>query len=506
MSAFTVADVIRRSPIATSDASRVALISGEHRLTYAELDERTDRLAVAWRSAGFSSGDRIGLLMGNRVEWIEIFFAVAKLGGVVVPLNHLLSAGELAAILDDCDARWVASEPAFAETAHQLAPGRRLVSIGPAPAGALDLDELRDTRADPATHAFVAQASADDLVLLQYTSGTTGTPKGVMHTHTTVMWNSYHQLLDYQLTELDVWLTVPALCWAAGLHDLTLATLWSGGTVVLGPTSGFDPVQLLATIERERVTGTLLVPTVLRRVLATGSIADYDLTSLRHVLSGGEPVPQSALEHLSALVPSCEVSQVYGMSEFPTLMLRLSPGDAAGREGSTGKACSIATVRVVGEKDVDVKAGEIGEIICRSPATMRGYWGKPTETEATLKDGWLRTGDLARLDADGFVFVVGRSKDMIITGGLNVYPAEVERAIAEHPAVVEAAVVGRPDPEWGEVGAAIVVLNVADALDAATLTAYLRERVAGFKVPRTFEFTMTPLPRTTSGKVQKFML
>jgi fatty-acyl-CoA synthase len=510
MNGFTVAEMLRKARTCPQDPDAVAVIAEGGSITYAELDERTDRLADALRAEGFTHGERLGLLMGNRIEWLELFFAFAKLGGVVVPLNHLLRPPELAEILEDCGATWLAFEPAYSAAASQLSQRRRLVCTEPGEVSSpvLRIADLL-TRAVPAPVPAVAsapRAHAEDLLLLQYTSGTTGAPKGVMHTHATVLWNSYHQIVDYGVTADEVWLVVPALCWAAGLHDLALPTLWAGGKVVLAPVTGFDPARLLKTVEAERVTGTLLVPSVLKRVLAAPEIDQHDLSSLRYVLSGGEPVPVSALEDMQRRLPGCRVSQVYGMSEFPTLMLRLDADDAPDRQGSTGRACSIAEIRVVDQHAADVAAGEVGEIICRSPATLIGYWNKPEATAAALVDGWLHTGDLATVDADGFVYICGRQKDMLITGGLNVYPAEVERAIAEHPAVIEAAVIAKPDPDWGEVGRATVVLHEPNSLDESTLTEHLRARLATFKLPRTYSFTTEPLPRTTSGKVQKFRL
>jgi fatty-acyl-CoA synthase len=508
MSAYTVAEVLRKGRTCAQDRNAVAVVTEAGSATYAELDDRTDRLADALRAEGFAHGDRVGLLMGNRLEWLEIFFAVGKLGGVVVPLNHLLRAPELGEILDDCGATWLAFEPSFSPLAAQAADGRRLICTDPGEvaAPALRIEDLLARGAPAASAATAPGVVADDLLLLQYTSGTTGAPKGVMHTHATVLWNSYHQIADYRVTPDDVWLVVPALCWAAGLHDLALPVLWAGGRVVLGPTAAFDPVRLLKTVQAERVTSTLLVPTVLKRVLGAPEFDQYDLTSLRFIISGGEPVPTSSLDEMQRRLPGCEVAQVYGMSEFPTLMLRLDSADATARRGSTGKACSIAEIRVVDEAGEDTSPGEVGEIICRSPANLIGYWNKPEATAATIVDGWMHTGDLAKVDEDGFVYISGRKKDMLITGGLNVYPAEVERVIAEHAAVVEAAVIGRPDPDWGEVGVATVVLHEVGTLDEAALVDHLRPRIASFKMPRAFAFTTDPLPRTTSGKVQKFKL
>jgi len=501
MDSYTVAELLRKSRTAQRVNERRVAISYEGAdLTYDELDERSGRLAASLRDHGFEKGDRIGVVMYNRLEWAEVFFAVAKLGGVVVPINYLLKSQEVEYILSDCGATWVVYEQSLASIVPR-GEGRRLVGVDASDVdGVLGYAGLVSAgRVDT-----LPPVSADDLFLLQYTSGTTGTPKGAMHTHSTVLWNSFHQIVDYGLTADEVFVVMPALCWAAGFHDLALATLWQGGRVILSPSKGFEPARFLSMVERERVTSALLVPTVLKRVLAEPTLGERDLTSLRIVCSGGEPVPITAIEDAHRLLPSCALLQCYGMSEFPTMMLYLDARDATRKIGSAGRACSAAEIRVVDDKGVDVPPGTVGEIICRSPATMLGYYGNPAATEATLVDGWLHTGDLAQVDEEGYVFISGRSKDMIISGGLNVYPAEVERVIAQHPAVLEAAVVGAEDPRWGEIGDALVVLRPDATLSEEDLLPYLKEQLANYKVPRRFTFTADPLPRTTSGKVQKF--
>lgn len=499
MDSYTVADLVRKHPTAQRVNERRVAISFEGReLTYDELDERSSRLASALRSEGFAKGDRVGVLMYNRLEWAEVFFAVAKLGGVIVPINYLLKPQEVEYILTDCGATWVVYE----ESLRSVVPpsrDRRYVGVDTS-----EVDLPYASLLSSGEPADLPTVSADDLLLLQYTSGTTGMPKGAMHTHSTVLWNSFHQIVDYRVSADEVFLVVPALCWAAGFHDIALATLMQGGRIVLLPSTGFEPARFFATVERERVTSVLLVPTVLKRVLADPALAEHDLSSLRIIASGGEPVPVTAIEDARRMLPSCALLQCYGMSEFPTMMLYLDAPDAIRKIGSVGRACSAAQIRVVDAEGADVPPGTVGEIVCRSPATMLGYYGKPDATSATLVDGWLRTGDLARVDEEGYVYISGRSKDMIISGGLNVYPAEVERVIAQHPAVLEAAVVGVSDPKWGEIGDALVVLRPDASLSDGELLAYLKEQLANYKIPRRLTFTGDPLPRTTSGKVQKF--
>jgi fatty-acyl-CoA synthase len=496
METYTLPSILRKRLTGRVDADRPAVTFQDRSLTYAELDERSERLAAGLAEAGFQKGDRVGVLMHNRLEWLEILFALAKLGGVFVPLNYLLRSGELGYILDDCGATWLLVEERFAEQARDVGTGRRVVFMGP------EYEALIAAGDGPVT----AEVHADDLLLLQYTSGTTGFPKGAMHTHETVLWNSVHQIPDFHVTRDDVYYVIPALCWAAGLHDLALATLWAGGRIVLNPSTGFSPKSFCETVAREGVTTALLVPAVLKRVLGSDELGRHDLSSLRLLLSGGEPVPVTAMEELHRRLPATPLVQVYGMSEFPTLMLLLDVEDAMTKLGSAGKSCSIAEIRVVDDQGADVAPGEVGEIWCRSPACLVGYYGNDAASAQTLDGGWLHTGDLARLDDDGYVFIAGRAKDMIISGGLNVYPAEVERAIGELPGVVEAAVFGVADEEWGEAGVAVVVIEAGAELDEPVLRAELKQRLASFKVPRHYRISTAPLPRTASGKVQKFLL
>lgn len=507
MKAFTIPDVIAktRTGQAVNDM-RVAFTFNGVSHSYDELYERSTSVAAGLLADSFRKGDRVAILMRNRPEWIELFFGLTGIGGVVVPLNYLLRVDELESIVTDSGATWIVYEDEFIGTVDELRT--RLTDLR-----GIGVDEPVSNSGSytgllakgTGTHPFVDIAS-DDLALLQYTSGTTGRPKGVMHTHSTILWNSYHQIVDFGVSRDDTYYVLPALCWAAGWHDLALATLWMGGRLVVKDGTSFEPEEFLATVEYERVTKVLLVPTVLKRVLAAPELDAYDLTSLQMVISGGEPVPVTASQEMRHRLPWCSVLQVYGLSEFPSLMLLLGAEDADRKAGSTGKACSVAQVRVVDGHGRDVTAGETGEIICKSPAVMTGYYRRPEATAETLVDGWLHTGDLAAVDDEGYVFVVGRAKDMLITGGLNVYPAEVERILAQHPAIMEAAVVGVADEQWGEVGQAHIVPQEGHSLTESDLLPWLREQLATFKVPRQYVFRSELLPRTTSGKVQKFVL
>jgi len=506
MPGYTVANLLRKNRCAgLTNPGRVAVIFGERRVTYDELEERSARLASALAAEGFVAGDRVAVLLLNRVEYFEIFFAVAMLGGVVVPVNYLLKGKEVQFVLDDSGARWMfiedglwpAVEPIHKDTA---VPVTYVMVDGPA-ADSLAYESLLAAGSPGGVDVAVDPAGP---FLLQYTSGTTGFPKGATHTHETVLWNALGQVGDFAMTRRDVYLCIPALCWAAGLHDFTLPALWLGATVVLRP-SNFDAAEVWRTIERHRVTLAVFVSSVLRLALSY-PLEGHDLSSLRMVASGGEPVPVAAIEEFQRRLPTCDLIQGYGMSEFPAIMTYLDSDYAVTKRGSAGRAGRITELRVVDADGRDVPAGEHGEIVVRSPATMIGYWNRPDATAEVTAGGWFHTGDRGYLDEEGFLYIAGRSKDMIISGGLNVYPAEIERVLERHPAVREVAVIGIPDDRYGEVGEAHVVLHDGAEVTGAALDAFARADLAKFKVPRRWVLRSDPLPRTASGKVQKYAL
>ena len=507
MSGYTVASLLRKNRSAgLTRSDRTAVIFGDRTITYDDLDRRSSQLASALAGAGFVAGDRVAVLLYNRPEYLEIFFAVAKLGGVIVPVNYLFKPAEVRHLLEDSGARWMFVEAALWDAVRPVRPHTSgpvtYISLDGGEPDSLDYEVLVGSGSPAGVDIAVDSA---DLFLLQYTSGTTGFPKGAAHTHATVLWNSIHQIADFTLSRHDVYLCLPALCWAAGLHDFTLATLWAGGAVVLHPSRGLEPAEVMRTIERAGVTLTLFVPSVLRIVL-THQLEDHDLSSLRMVLSGGEPVPVPVIEEFQRRLPTCDLIQGYGMSEFPTIMTFLDSEHAVSKRGSAGRATRITELRIVDDRGHDARPGDHGEIVVRSLATMTGYYGRDEATEAVLAGGWLHTGDRGYVDEDGFVYIAGRSKDMIISGGLNVYPAEIERVIEGHPAVAEVAVVAIPDDRYGEVGEAHVVLREGTTVSETELEAHARGELANYKVPRRWVIRTEALPRTASGKLQKFQL
>jgi len=505
MPAAGISSVIRKHPASVVPPSAVAVLSGERRITFGEFDATTDRIAAALKERGFRRGDRVAVMGDNSPDWLEVFFAAAKLGGVVVPVSHLLKPPEVLFQMTDSGARWAFVAAKLLEERylpiHEDAGAELFTIDGAAPGIAPDLAELRAH--EGTTVAAGDGPTIDDLVLLQYTSGTTGTPKAAMHTHRALLVQALHQVIDSGVTREDVYLVVPAFSWASGLNYMTLSCLQLGATVALHPIGGFDPDGLCAAIERYRATRVVMVPTVLRRLVPSGAAGRHDLSTLKTVLTGSEPTPVPLIEEFAAQLPAVGILQGYGMTEFPISTTILPPEDAIAKVGSTGKATLITELRVVDDRGEDLPPGETGEIVLQSPATTSGYWRRPEETAAAFVGGWFHTGDLGYLDADGYLFIVGRKKDMIISGGLNVYPAEVEKVLASHPDVTECAIVAVADPKFGEAGLAHVVTAPDAALDPELLRAFAAERLATYKIPRHWTLRTDPLPRTASGKVRK---
>lgn len=507
MAGYTIGNLITKNVLSRGSADATAVVFEDRRLTYGQLDERVDRLASGLARQGFAKGDHVVVLSKNRIEWVEAFFAVARLGGVLAPLNYLFKAEEISYAITDSDATWAIVEHDLMGGVRPIRgrhPGLRIVVVGGEEPDALEYEQVV---AGGSSEGVSTVVDLNDLFLLQYTSGTTGYPKAAMHTHATVLLNTVTQPYDLGMQRDDVYLSVPALCWAAGFHDYTLALWWLGGTVVLNPSRALDPDALCGLIERERATIIVLVPSVQRLLVGSGALDRHDLSSLRMTMTGAEPVPIEMLRLLGEKIPGCAHLQGYGQSEFPIFTSVLLSEEAESKSGSAGKATSLCELRVVDEDGRDVPTGTEGAIVSRSPATMTGYYKRDDVTAETLVDGWLQSGDRGYVDEDGFLFIAGRQKDMLITGGLNVYPAEVERLIAEHDGVAEVAIVGIPHERLGEVGQAIVVLRDADRpVDFERLEADLRERVASFKVPRAWVVRDEPLPRTASGKIRKYLL
>ena len=479
-------------------------IEREHRLTYAELNALTNRCAhVLVEDFGVSAGDRIALLLPTCSEFIAMFYAAAKIGAVVVPLNTRLAGSELAYILENCGASVLVFHPLLGDlvaairAADEHAPAvESWVALGPATSddGAQALDPLLDN-ASTDEPACVPGGEAN--LFIMYTSGTTGLPKGVVHTHSAVLWAAltWMSVMDLRFGD-RLWGATPPFHVAA-IVPLVIAAQ-RGLTLVIN--AKFDPMTAWQAIEAERVTVGGAVPAMLNFMRQVPDFATANLDHLRFFITGAAPMPVE----LIALYKQrgIDVLQGYSLTETAGGGCYLSSEYAESKAGSTGKAMLYTEVRIVDESGNDTAPGVSGEVLFRGPHLMKEYWANPEATaEVYDSDGWMRTGDIAAMDDDGFVFIKDRVKDMIISGGENVYPAEVENALMSHPGVAEAAVIGQPSEKWGESPFAVVVRATTD-LDESALLEHCADRLSRYKLPKGVAF-VDEIPRNAAGKVLK---
>jgi len=468
----------------------VAIIAGERRDTYGEFAVRVGGAASQLRDLGVRPGDRVAYLGRNLPELPLVLFAAGALGAVFVPLNFRLAPPELAAILDDCEPSVVVCDEAFTETLEAL-------TATAAPWCMIGAQELRKAQPD---EAFDVPVSMDDLCMIQYTSGTSGHPKGVQLSHANVTWNCYNALIDIDVACDEVSLISTPMFHTAALNQLFLPTFLKGGTSVL--TTSFDPASALALIARHRVTWMFGVPSMFSAMASVPGWNGADLSSLRILMCAGAPVPETLIRVYQQR--GLTFAQAYGLTETAPGALFLRARESVTKVGSAGTPCFFSDVRVVRSDLTGTGANETGEIIVSGPNVTSGYWKRPGVAPLTA-DGWLHTGDAATVDEDGYVFIRGRIKDMFISGGENVYPAEVERALLEHPAVAECAVIGVPDGQWGEVGRAVVVLAAQADAASADILGSLTGKLATYKIPKSLVFA-AELPRNATGKVLKSRL
>ena len=492
---------------AARQGGRPALRDAERALDYAALEARCARAAAVFTAAGVGRGERVALLLGNRSATLEAVFGAARLGAIAVPLNTRLAAPELAALLDDARPLLLLHEASLRPLADAACAGARCVppcrlEVGGAP------DAWERTLAAAAPASEPAAVSPEDPLILMYTSGTTGAPKGALLPHRKTLFNCMNAGAFFGLSRDDRVLVVVPLFHSFGLNILAIPTLYAGSEAILA--ARFDASAVWRAVAEQRISFLGGVPTMFAALLEAFDRERPDVSSLRFLFTAGAAIPVDVIHAFAAR--GLALKQGFGQTET-SILCCLEAADAVRKAGSVGRPVPHAELRIVRRESVarapsaweDCAPGESGEIVVRGPITMTGYWERPEATAETIRDGWLVTGDLGRRDSEGFVTLDGRSKDLFISGGENVYPRQVEQVYEQHRAIREIAVLGVADPKWGEVGRAYVVLQPGAALDADELQRFGRERLAAFKVPRSF-VAVPELPRTASGKVQKHRL
>ncbi len=487
-------------------ANHTALIFGDRRQTWSEFHSRVVRLAGGLKSLGIGPDDRVAAIMDNSDRYTEALIATPWVGGVIVGLNVRWSIAELRDALSEAAPKGLLLDDANLKVGSALARelGLKVVFAGdgPCPEGMIDYEALI-ANSEPAEDVG---RTGRDLFTINYTGGTTGRSKGVMLSHANSVACGISSLADGLFTENAIYMTAMPMFHTGGIWPW-VSTMASGATTVLLP--GFDAELVLKAIETERVTESLLVPTMIQRLIEHPRFKDYDTASFTQCLYGASPITASLLDRALASLPHTKFVQCYGMTELSPLAAKLEHryllGEyrEMGRHRAAGRAIPGVEIEIYDENDQPVPRRTVGQILMRGPNLMMGYWNWPEETEKALKGGWMHTGDGGFMDEDGFIYVVDRVKDMIISGGENIYSVEVENIIAQHPAVQACAVIGIPHEEWIETVHAVIVPHAGQAVEAAEIITHCRERIAHYKCPRSVEFRTEPLPLSAAGKVLK---
>ncbi len=497
---------------ASSSPGKMALVYNDVRLTYRELNQRINRLAHGIDSLGINRGDRVAILQHNCFQYAEIYFALAKLGAITVPINFRYVHQEIEFILRDSEAETLIVGGSYLNKVQKICDHnpfvKNLICIGPPEDGSLNYEELIN---NSTPEEVDRELDDDDVVFLMYTAGTTGKPKGVMLTHRNILSSVSAQVICRRLTSEDTFLISAPLFHSAAACSL-IATIYGQATNVI--LDHFEPALVMEAIEKEKITITGMVPTMLNQLLNSQDLLNkYDLSSMESITYGAAPMPYDVIKKAMTEF-GWNFMQGYGMTEIsPAYVSFLGPEDhtldgSSRREtilSSVGKPGINAEIRIVGNQDMDVPTGTTGEILIRGQHVMKGYWRNPEETAEALRGGWFHTGDLGYMDEEGYLYLVGRKKDLIISGGENIYPMEVEEALYSHPSVLEAAVIGVSDKKWGETVKAIVALKPGMTATEAGMIDHCRSHLASYKKPTSVEF-IDALPRNAAGKIMKIVL
>jgi len=501
-----ITSILRRAAQINPDG--IATIFQERQQTWSQMLDRVARLAGALQGLGMGTGDRVALLSLNSDRFIEYFFASVWGGGAMMPMNIRWAPAECAYALNDAGAEILLVDDAFCEAAlaiKQLVPGLKTIVYcgdGDTPAGMENYESIL-AAAQPAADA---DRSGGDMAGIFYTGGTTGFPKGVMLSHTNFYVSGVSNAHDINMRDGTIYLHAAPMFHIADLIWFTALTFMAGTHVVI---PSFTPDGALDAIERHRPSQVLLVPVMLQMVLQSDKLASTDTSSLTQIIYGASPITESVLIDAFEKFPNVSFLQAFGQTELSPVATVLPTdyhvleGPKAGKLRSAGRPTRVCEIRIVDEDMVEVTRGDVGQIAVKGPITMLGYWNKPEITAETIRDGWLLTGDAGYMDGEGFIFLMDRLKDMIVSGGENVFSAEVENALGQHPAVATSAVIGIPSDQWGESVHAIVILKPEATATTDELQAHCHQLIAGYKCPRSVEFRTEPLPLSGANKVLK---
>jgi len=488
-------------------SQKEAIICEGDRFTYGEFTDRVYRLANGLKGLGIGKDGKVAILHPNCHVFMEAYYSAALIGAALVPINYRLSPREIAFILEDSESQLLIASPDVKAIVEEIGGSvEGVAEVLFSGRGGSYEDFLSESSGEPPPPVAM---DGTDLAQIYYTSGTTGRPKGVMLSHGNVASHALGTIAEFHLTDSDVWIHVAPMFHLADAWA-TWAITWIGGTHVM--VSHFQPKKVLETIERERVTLTNMIPTMLNLLINEPGVEGYDCSSLRVLLSGGAPIAPDVVRRIIETF-GCDYIQTYGMTEtspYLTVSIlkehlkRLPYEEQLRYKSKTGREFIGVELKVVREDgtEVDPDDQEVGEIIVRGEIVTRGYWKLPEETQKSIRDGWLYTGDMAVIDGEGYINIVDRKKDMILTGGENVYSTEVEHVLYKHPVVLEAAVVGVPDEKWGEAVKAVVVLKKGQLVPAQEIIEFCKENMAHYKSPKSVDF-VTSLPKTGSGKIHK---
>jgi len=486
---------------ASRTPSKPLAVFGDDVVTYQGMADRAAALAAGLHARGVGVGDVVGLLSYNSIEFLTTIFAANHLGAIAMPINWRLAAPELRFILDHSQARAFVCDNELIELANEATNDLKheLVRVCVSSKNVAGWERFSDVSAESA-RAVRAQVQGDDIHRLMYTSGTTGRPKGVMITHANLAWKNYAHITEFGFTSADLGLACGPMYHVGALDLTTTSLIAAGATTIIHRV--FEASDVVDEIERSRVTTVWLAPAMVNAVMALPEIEERDLSSVRLVINGGEKMPIPLIERLQRTFPSAWFADAYGLTETVSGDTFLDRDSIVTKLGSVGRPCLYLELDLWDEHGASVPAGERGEVVLRGPKVFKGYWRDPDATSAAFTGGWFHTGDIGVKDDDGYLFIVDRLKDMIVSGGENIASSEIERVLYEHESVVEAAVVGRADERWGEVPVAFVVVSSGATTTPDELIEHCRQQLARFKIPKDVTL-IDALPRNPSGKVLK---